>query len=148
MGASGGCLNHRCQPVEVSGFFACPSHRRRVIERVAHSTGIFYAAMHSAGVLMAKVVLASALARWLPSPTGGDGGEVSLMVSGDTVREVLEHLFALYPVLRGYVVDERGALRRHVALFVDGNAIHHNSDLQQALGERADVHVLQALSGG
>ena len=97
---------------------------------------------------MAKVVLASALARWLPPQTGGDGGEVSLTVSGGSVRAVLEHLFALHPVLRGYVVDERGALRRHVALFVDGNAIHHNSDLQQALGEQAEVHVLQALSGG
>jgi len=97
---------------------------------------------------MAKVVLASALARWLPPQTGGDGGEVSLTVPGGSVREVLEHLFALHPVLRGYVVDERGALRRHVALFVDGNAIHHNSDLQQALGEQAEVHVLQALSGG
>ena len=43
---------------------------------------------------------------------------------------------------------DMGALRRHVALFVDGNAIHHNSDLQQALGEQAEVHVLQALSGG
>ena len=97
---------------------------------------------------MAKVVLASALARWLPSPSAGDGSEVSLAVAGGTVREVLEHLFALHPVLRGYVVDDRGALRRHVALFVDGNAIHHNSDLQQAVGDQADVHVLQALSGG
>ena len=97
---------------------------------------------------MAKVVLASALARWLPSTPGGDGGEVSLAVPGATVRAVLEQLFALHPVLRGYVVDERGALRRHVALFVDGNAIHHNSDLGQAVGERAELHVLQALSGG
>lgn len=97
---------------------------------------------------MAKVVLASALARWLPQTAASEGGEVSLDVPGNTVANALEHLFALHPVLRGYVVDERGALRRHVALFVDGAAIHHNSNLQQALGERAEIHVMQALSGG
>ena len=97
---------------------------------------------------MAKVVLASALARWLPQTAANAGGEVSLNVSGSTVADALEHLFALHPVLRGYVVDERGAIRRHVALFVDGNAIHHNSNLQQALGENAEIYVMQALSGG
>jgi len=95
---------------------------------------------------VAQVVLASALARWLPQP--GDGGEVSLSIPGGSVTEVLERLFALHPILRGYVLDERGALRRHVALFVDGSAIHHNSDLQQALGEQSEIHVMQALSGG
>jgi sulfur carrier protein ThiS len=97
---------------------------------------------------VAKVVLASALARWLPQTAGSDGGEVALDIAGSTIAEALERLFALHPVLRGYVVDERGALRRHVAVFVDGTAIHHNSNLQQALGEHAEVHVMQALSGG
>lgn len=97
---------------------------------------------------MAKVVLASALARWLPPAVAVDGGEVSLAIAGSTIFEVLERLFAQYPVLRGYILDERGALRRHVALFVDGSAVHHNSDLRQALGEQSDVHVMQALSGG
>lgn len=97
---------------------------------------------------MAKVVLASALARWLPPALAGDGGEVALAVAGDTVIDVLECLFAQHPALRGYILDERGALRRHVALFVDGSAVHHNSDLRQALGAQSDVHVMQALSGG
>jgi len=97
---------------------------------------------------VAKVVLASALARWLPQTAAGAGGEVSLDIPGDSVADALERLFALHPVLRGYVVDERGALRRHVALFVDGNAIHHNSNLQQTLGEQAEVYIMQALSGG
>jgi hypothetical protein len=97
---------------------------------------------------MAKVVLASALARWLPPTAAGDGGEVALSIPGDTILEVFERMFAQHPALRGYILDERGALRRHVALFVDGTAVHHNSDLRQALGEQSDVHVMQALSGG
>ena len=97
---------------------------------------------------MAKVVLASALARWLPETAAGNASEVSLEVSGASVGEALDNLFGRYPALRGYVVDEHGAIRRHVAIFVDGNAIHHNGNLQQALGERAEIYVMQALSGG
>ena len=96
---------------------------------------------------VAQVTLASALARWLPQTADGDRA-TSLQVPGATVGEVFEGLFARYPGLRGYVVDERGAVRPHVAVFVDGNAIHHNSNLQQALGDQAEIHVMQALSGG
>ena len=94
---------------------------------------------------MAKVVLASQLARWLPA---SQGEAAALDVSGADVRAVFEGLFAQHPVLRGYILDERGMLRRHVAVFVDGTAIHHHSDLRQALGERTEVYVMQALSGG
>lgn len=95
---------------------------------------------------MAKVVLASQLARWLPD--SADGSSVALEIAGGTVGDVLDGLFQRHPNLRGYVVDERGSLRRHVALFVDGTAIHHHSDLREPLSERAEVYVMQALSGG
>jgi molybdopterin synthase sulfur carrier subunit len=97
---------------------------------------------------VAKVVLASALARWLPQTVAADASEVALEIPGGSIGEVLERLFERFPGLRGYVVDERGAVRRHVAIFVDGDAIHHSSNLQQALGEHAEVYVMQALSGG
>jgi sulfur carrier protein ThiS len=51
-------------------------------------------------------------------------------------------------VLRGYVVDERGQVRHHVALFVDGEAVLDKRDLTQPVAEGARVHVMQALSGG
>jgi sulfur carrier protein ThiS len=97
---------------------------------------------------MAKVVLASALSRWLPQAAGVAVGEVALEVAGANVGEVLDGLFALHPNLRGYVVDERGAVRHHVAVFVDGDAIRDKRDLTQSLGDRAEVYVMQALSGG
>jgi sulfur carrier protein ThiS len=97
---------------------------------------------------VARVVLASALARWLPQTTAVDASEAALDIPGASIGDVLDNLFAVHPALRGYVVDERGAVRRHVAIFVDGNAIHHSDNLQQAVGERAEVYVMQALSGG
>lgn len=97
---------------------------------------------------MARVVLASALARWLPPSAGRVAGEVALDVPGTRLDAVLEGVFAHHPNLRGYVLDEHGVVRHHVALFVDGTAIVDKRDLTQPLGERAEVYVMQALSGG
>jgi molybdopterin synthase sulfur carrier subunit len=58
---------------------------------------------------------------------------------------LLEAAFALNPRLRGYVLDDQGMLRPHVAVFVDGR---RTLDLQAPLQADSQVHVLQALSGG
>ena len=95
---------------------------------------------------MPKVVLASALARWLTDAPGS--GEVALDVSGATVGAVLDDLFARHAALRGYVLDEHGAVRHHVAVFVDGRSLRDKRNLAQPLPADAEVHVIQALSGG
>ena len=97
---------------------------------------------------MARVVLASALARWLPPALSGAGSEVALECEGTTLAAVLDTLFAVHPGLRGYVLDEHGTVRHHVAIFVDGQAIRDKSDLRLAIGATTDVYVMQALSGG
>lgn len=100
---------------------------------------------------MPKVVLASALSRWLPPGAGASArgrGEVALEVAAGDLREALEAVFAVHPNLRGYVLDEQGAMRCHVAAFIDGLAIADKRALAQPLGEHAEVYVMQALSGG
>jgi len=69
-------------------------------------------------------------------------------VPGRTVGEVLESVFAGNARARGYVVDEQGALRKHMSIFVDGRAILDRRHLSDAVGPRAEVYVMQALSGG
>jgi len=68
----------------------------------------------------------------------------SLRVDGATAREVLAELQERYPRLAGWVLDERGALRQHVALFRDGQKIEADTPL----GEGDSLHVVQAISGG
>lgn len=97
---------------------------------------------------MAKLVLASALARWLPAGVAPADGEYVAELPGNSVGEALEALFARHPVLRGYVLDERGTVRRHVALFVDGEALQPKTDLGRALRADSELYVMQALSGG
>lgn len=68
--------------------------------------------------------------------------------AGCTVREVLDHVFAQNPLLRGYVVDERGALRKHMVIFVDGQQVIDRTKLSDAVAPASEIYVMQALSGG
>ena len=70
---------------------------------------------------MPTVVLAPAIARWLSADPQSRGGKRPSPSTGATVREALDARLRQYPVLRGYVVDERGALRHHVVAFVNGD---------------------------
>jgi hypothetical protein len=68
--------------------------------------------------------------------------------AGDTVREVLEGVFAGDPLLRSYVLDDQGRLRRHVNVFVGGRMIGDRLRLSDPVGPQDEIYVLQALSGG
>ncbi len=69
-------------------------------------------------------------------------------VAGATVREALEGTFRQNPRLRGYLLDDQGHLRRHVAVFVDGEPVRDRDGLADPVGPEAEVFVMQALSGG
>jgi len=89
---------------------------------------------------MAKVSFTSALQRFLPAP--------SAQVEGGTVGAALAEVFASQPALRGYVLDDQGALRRHVAVYVNGEPVHDRVRLTDAVGQHDEIYVFQALSGG
>lgn len=86
------------------------------------------------------VVFTKNLQRHVPCPPTEEPGH--------TVREVLDHVFAANPRLRGYVVDERGALRKHMSIFVDGELIRDRTTLGDTVGPQSEIYVMQALSGG
>lgn len=69
-------------------------------------------------------------------------------VDGGNVREVLEALFAETPKLRSYLLDDNGALRRHVNIFIDGEALTDRRRQSDAVAPDASIYVMQALSGG
>jgi len=69
-------------------------------------------------------------------------------VSGDTVREVLANYFADNETARAYVLDDQGALRHHMMIFVDGAPVADRGTLSDAVGPDSNLHVIQALSGG
>jgi len=94
------------------------------------------------------VVLAPAVARWLAPDPQVSVGERSLTAAGSTVRELLDHVFAVHPVLRSYVIDEHGALRHHVVAFVNDEPVRDKQRLAEPVPADAQVYIFQALSGG
>jgi hypothetical protein len=69
-------------------------------------------------------------------------------VEGDTIRAVLEGYFKDNQQARGYVLDDQGRLRQHMAIFVDGRHIRDRSGLTDPVTADAVVDLIQALSGG
>jgi molybdopterin synthase sulfur carrier subunit len=69
-------------------------------------------------------------------------------VAGQTVAEVMEQVFAATPAVRGYVLDDQGAVRHHIVIFVDGRPIQDRARLSDPVPPAGEVYVFQALSGG
>jgi len=69
-------------------------------------------------------------------------------VEGRTVREVLDAVFAQNPLARGYVLDDQGAVRHHMQIFVGGAQVRDRARLSDEVPAGAEVYVMQALSGG
>ena len=69
-------------------------------------------------------------------------------VQGTTLKEALEQYFAGNARARDYVLDDRGKLRRHMALFIDGQQLEDREHLSDAVAPDAVIDVVQSLSGG
>jgi len=67
---------------------------------------------------------------------------------GRTVGEVLARVFAENPPARGYVLDDQGALRKHMTIFIDGHIIRDRTRLSDVVTGTSAIYVFQALSGG
>jgi molybdopterin converting factor small subunit len=73
------------------------------------------------------------------------GGATCVDASGATVADVLSDLDERYPGIRFRMVNEIGALRPHVRIFVNREL---TTDLGRTLSPHDEVVILQALSGG
>ena len=72
------------------------------------------------------------------------GGRSTQEVSGANVQSVLRGLEDLHPPVTGWILDERGTIRRHVNVFVNGE--RGGEETCVAAGDR--VEVLPAITGG
>jgi sulfur-carrier protein len=89
---------------------------------------------------MAKVTFTRNLQRHVACPP--------TRAAGTTVREVLDAVFRGNERARGYVLDDHGALRKHMAVFVNGEAVRDRAGLSDPVTDATEIYVLQALSGG
>jgi molybdopterin synthase sulfur carrier subunit len=72
------------------------------------------------------------------------GDRAEHAVEGTTVAELLRALEAANPAIGGWILDERGEIRRHINVFVNGE----RGDGETAVDADDRVDVLPAISGG
>ena len=81
----------------------------------------------------------------LRAPLKGLAGDRSdHAIEGSTVTELLAELERANPALEGWILDERGLIRRHINVFVNGE--QGEGDTKVDGDDRVDV--LPAISGG
>ena len=73
-------------------------------------------------------------------------GERHVDTEGTSVRSALEAAFERHPMLRSQLVDEAGALRPHLHLFLNEEDVRNALDTPLTPGDR--LLVLRATSGG
>jgi hypothetical protein len=89
---------------------------------------------------MPRVVFTQNLQRHVTCPPAS--------VTGSTLREVLDAVFAQNDLARGYILDEQGNLRKHIMVFIDGEMIRDHTHLADPVPPTGEVYIMQALSGG
>ena len=89
---------------------------------------------------MARVVFTPNLQRHVACPMR--------QAPGDTVRAVLDQVFAENERLRTYVLDDQGRVRQHVHIYINNERIADAVTLSDPIRPDDELFVFQALSGG
>ncbi len=76
------------------------------------------------------------------------GGSRAVALDGATLGGVLDDLAERLPVLERRLRDERGRLRPHVLVFVDGVMVGETPGLDTPVHDGTEVFVAPAVSGG
>jgi sulfur-carrier protein len=72
------------------------------------------------------------------------GGRSEHVIEGGSVGDLLRELERTHPAAKGWILDERGELREHLNVFVNGEP--SQQDARVETNDRVDV--VPALSGG
>lgn len=72
----------------------------------------------------------------------------AITVPAGSVAEILYAVNEIAPGFTDYVLDEQGALRRHVNLCINDTIVIDKKTLSDHVPDDATVYIFQALSGG
>lgn len=87
----------------------------------------------------------------IPGPlreVAGNRSEVLASGPASNLSEALALLWRDAPGVRDRVVTERGEVRQHVNIFVDGESIRYSGGLDTPVRKDSEILILPALSGG
>ena len=76
------------------------------------------------------------------------GGVPEVAADGGTLAAVLESLEATHPGIRARVLDDDGAIRRFVNVYVNDDDVRFAEGLGTATPDGATVSIIPAVAGG
>ena len=78
----------------------------------------------------------------------GNRAEVRIDAAAGPLSSALARLWAECPAIRDRVLDERGRVRPHINIFVDGENSRYAGGLESPVGAESEVFIIPAVSGG
>lgn len=72
----------------------------------------------------------------------------AITVPAGSVAEALQAINAIAPGFTDYVLDEHGALRRHVNLSINNTVVVDKITLSDRIPDDGTMYIFQSLSGG
>ena len=76
------------------------------------------------------------------------GGAAEVAVDGATLAEVIDALEVAHPGLRARVLDDDGAIRRFVNVYVNDDDVRFAEGLATATPDGASISIIPAVAGG
>ena len=76
------------------------------------------------------------------------GGVSEVPAEGSTLAEVLDSLESNHPGIRARVLDDAGALRRFVNVYVGDDDVRFIGGLQAEVADGAKISIIPAVAGG
>ncbi|GEP35799.1 molybdopterin synthase sulfur carrier subunit [Nocardioides szechwanensis] len=76
------------------------------------------------------------------------GGESEVTASGSTLSEVLDDLDSSYAGIKARILDDNGALRRFVNVYVGNDDVRFLDDLATPTPDGTQISVIPAVAGG
>jgi molybdopterin converting factor small subunit len=75
-------------------------------------------------------------------------GESEVTAEGSTLAEVLDHLESNHSGIKARVLDDTGALRRFVNVYVGNDDVRFLDQLQTATPAGTQISIIPAVAGG
>jgi sulfur-carrier protein len=76
------------------------------------------------------------------------GGAAQVTAEGGSLAEVLDALEAAHPGIRARVLDDDGAIRRFVNVYVDDDDVRFAEGLATPTPEGTSISIIPAVAGG
>ena len=76
------------------------------------------------------------------------GGQATVKANGETVGQIFEDIVRQFPLLKGQLVTEDGAMHKFINVYKNDDDVRYLDKLDTKVGEDDVISILPAVAGG